>query len=1164
MDTNMPKNLDAAFAFLDQAGKSVAKKADKLLLSGAVELETIKPGFIYFVRVRTDPAHGARIHYSNGVWRAECSCGAPAPCPHSTAGLKLMLGENPQTAAATSGSPPSALLDDFPRWMAYSLKRKLTSPEAEFARRLQDLHRQSTQTGQSPTSWDLLSMGLPGFGFGWDRPVLWGDWPANVVEFWHYIALAANDRGSKIPAYMEGITKLEWIAPKAAAWKRQKAILDWKAAFKDEAKRPFAKTAETPFEFRVRLAPKEVLVEWRESGSDQFSEMKQTHLRRFTDDYHAGRLHVAPEIYPIWSFIHQKWALFRSTVDPNAPEIRGGLNHLIRSPSLREWIINDRGEPFLRHTEPLKWTVKPPGSPDEDYKLHLTKENGTAVPPPFLILTGRPTLYVMPNEIFPGPPPKEGRLAVRAPNLIPAAALESREGVEFLLNLGVALPPHLQTMTRNSVMKVSIEARLASLYTGSPSEALFLKVLGNGEERTDMFTPSGWERLSQPKIRGAGGKNAVYVYDRAALGCLPRIVDELGATWDSLQSEWRLRVTKSFPDKFIAWKEGLPPEVELLVHGDLATLAQEAVLATVKLSCEQAETDWFDLKVVVNVADTELTQAELKLLLDAQGGFVRLGKKGWKRMLFNVSEKEDEQLARLGLSPKDFSSETHRLHALQLANDAVGSFLPEEMTAQIHRRASELKTRVTPPVPEEIVANLRPYQVEGFHFLAYLTSNNFGGILADDMGLGKTLQALTWLGWLKKQPGEESKLPSLVVCPKSVMDNWLSEPIKFFPNFRVALWNGSEPDAIPERLKELDLFVINYSQLRALEDVLPKIRWLAAILDEGQYIKNPESQTARAARALNSKYRLVLSGTPIENRLLDLWSLMTFAMPGVLGKKNHFTKIYNQAEDPYARKRLAARVRPFILRRTKGQVATDLPARTEEDILCEMEGEQKTLYKAEYKRAQQMLLRVQTHRELDEFRFHFLASLLKLRQICCHPALVGSPLGDSAKLDALLELLEPLMEEGHKVLVFSQFVSMLDLIKAELTTRKWPFFYLAGETENRGALVQEFQGSKGGAVFLISLKAGGAGLNLTSASYVVLFDPWWNPAVEAQAIDRTHRIGQTSNVIAYRLIMKETIEQKIRALQKTKAALAQDVLGEENFQKSLTLDDLRFLFSDEQ
>jgi len=289
---------------------------------------------------------------------------------------------------------------------------------------------------------------------------------------------------------------------------------------------------------------------------------------------------------------------------------------------------------------------------------------------------------------------------------------------------------------------------------------------------------------------------------------------------------------------------------------------------------------------------------------------------------------------------------------------------------------------------------------------------------------------------------------------------------------------------------------------------------------------------------------------------------MAFAMPGALGNRAHFVRQFNAQDDPLARRRLAARVRPFLLRRTKMQVAKDLPDRVEEDLLCEMEGEQQMLYRAEFKHARQIILSLRTNKQLNAERFNILTSLLRLRQICCHPALVDEKLrsAESAKLAALEELLEPLIEEGHKVLVFSQFVTMLDILRETAKQREWPHFYLTGDTENRGELVKEFQAVEGGAVFLISLKAGGMGLNLTAASYVVLFDPWWNPAVENQAIDRTHRIGQTSKVMAYRLLIRDSVEQKIRTMQKQKGALAADVLGEERFAQSLTLGDLRVLF----
>jgi SNF2 family DNA or RNA helicase len=348
-------------------------------------------------------------------------------------------------------------------------------------------------------------------------------------------------------------------------------------------------------------------------------------------------------------------------------------------------------------------------------------------------------------------------------------------------------------------------------------------------------------------------------------------------------------------------------------------------------------------------------------------------------------------------------------------------------------------------------------------------------------------------------------------------------------------------------------------------EVNERLRPDVVVLDEAQRIKNWNTKTAQAIKRLLSRYAFVLTGTPIENRLLDLWSLMAFATPGILGQRGYFERQFEKRDDPLARQRIAARLRPFLLRRTKREVAPDLPPRVEEDHLCELEGVQADLYRAELKRARGMLLGIENQRQFNEQRFNILQSLLRLRQICCHPGLIDPTMRgeSSAKLEALFDLLEPLRDEGHKVLVFSQFVSMLDILRERMIERGWHHFYLTGQTEDRGALVDEFQASPDPAVFLLSLKAAGSGLNLMAASYVVLFDPWWNPAVEAQAIDRTHRIGQANQVMAYRLLVKDSVEEKIRALQERKASLAFDVLGVGEASGALDMKDFDFLFSDE-
>jgi SNF2 family DNA or RNA helicase len=389
------------------------------------------------------------------------------------------------------------------------------------------------------------------------------------------------------------------------------------------------------------------------------------------------------------------------------------------------------------------------------------------------------------------------------------------------------------------------------------------------------------------------------------------------------------------------------------------------------------------------------------------------------------------------------------------------------------------------------------------------------------------------------------------------MHGWVTETERFAPELKTALFTPALA-VTPPANTGAELLIANYAQLRIQPECFRSHRWDAIVLDEAQFVKNPLSQTAAIVRALHSDHRLALTGTPIENRLLDLWSLFAFAQPGLLGTQAAFRRQY-PAEDPSATGRLRRRVRHFLLRRTKAQVAPELPPRTEDEIVVDLEGTQRRLYEAELKRARAQLLGVDTDRALDAVRFNVLASLLRLRQICCHPALISDAHADipSAKVDALLERLEELRDEGQQVLVFSQFVSLLELIQTRLQAAGITHLMLTGQTENRAELVEKFQTDRSQTVFLLSLKAAGFGLNLTAASYVVLCDPWWNPAVEAQAIDRTHRIGQTQPVVAYRLVAADTVEQKILALQREKAALAASVVQEDSLANVLDLDSLR-------
>lgn len=683
-----------------------------------------------------------------------------------------------------------------------------------------------------------------------------------------------------------------------------------------------------------------------------------------------------------------------------------------------------------------------------------------------------------------------------------------------------------------------------------------------------------WSPLGPPRPAAEG---VHYRLDLAAAKAVGARFGDFRFMWWEGDECWARPVTRNFPREFMAWHATLPPGVEIQASPELQGLVGGPVRARLAVEARAAEgagRDWFDLSVQLKAEDKTLTPAELQMLVKARGEWVWLPTRGWRRLETEkvVTAEAGAALERLGLAADvdalSGRKRTHRFHVLQMANVPVGD---AALAERLRARAAELKAVASPGLPVGLKADPRPYQVEGFRFLAHLTTHGLGGVLADDMGLGKTLQTLAWLLWLDGRGRAEGRgLRALVVAPKSVVPNWGIEAGKFAPGLTTArLEAGAQ---VPGEGKA-NVVVINYAQLRLRAAELAAEEWDAVVLDEGQNIKNPGSATARAARELRARHRVVLSGTPIENRLLDLWSLMAFAQPGLLGPQAEFQRLYDDKEDPVgARARLAARVRPFLLRRTKGQVAKDLPARIEKEVSCELEGVQRALYDAELKRARQMLDRAGGARGLDAERFNILGSLMRLRQICCDPRLLGlesaaaddgEPKGDgaprptSAKLEALFDAIEPLVAEGHRVLVFSQFVRMLELIREELGARGIGHLLLTGQTEGRQALVSRFQSADGPPVFLLSLKAAGAGLNLTAASYVVLFDPWWNPAVEAQAIDRTHRIGQANTVIAYRLIAKDTVEEKIRALQREKADLASDVVQEESLAKVMDIESLR-------
>ena len=1139
----------------------------KIAHAGTTIQALVQGTYLYSVSLR---------HHEKNGWSGACACPMAVDCKHCYATMLAAQdawSDEDDDGPHEPGERPSAKRAKprtFAEILFEKLGRKLSAPETALAKEVDLLDAQFRQSG-------FVARGslnrILGSGDRWDSEniEIWPEPPADLWQTWLY--LAAHFRRMKVPLPATLAPIVDWaeVDVLVSDWERKCAAEFWRN-WLETAARSTSVPAPARHQLRVRLGDEEATLEWRKNGVGEFRPMPHNGFSQLQSEAVSGQLPDEEASLRIWRAFNTGYGASPSVIytSPDAGRI---LNLVLRDELLNDRIVGSKGEPLPRIPDPLRWQVEIADGSRTDYRLRLVCADGATPPPVLVEVDGTPALYASDQGIFTAPP-LAGLVPGNTAISIPAEAIENSAGVSLFERMGAEPPPRLAARVRTVRFRLVFRCRL-EINKLDDNERLVIEALAESEPgvAAEAYHKDGWQPCEDVPTPPEG---QILRVDRSALAPTADLIAALKPAWWPYDREWHKQVGKRFADQFADWMSAMPAEVTLILDPVLASFRDAPVRASVKLEVEESGIDWFDLRIALDVADTTLTKAEIKALLDARGGFVRLGAKGWRRLRFDLSAEDEAQLAELGLSAQDLNGSQQRLHALQLAGKtATKRLLAEEHTRAIERRAEEIRTRVSPPVPEILQAELRPYQLEGFHFLAYLSTNRFGGILADDMGLGKTLQTLAWLLWLRVAEGvtdpAHQKYPILVVCPKSVVDNWRTESARFAPTLRVVVVpRGADQEDLKIARKEADIVVMNYAQLRILEGPAISESWLAVVLDEAQAIKNPESATARAAWSLKCAHRLALSGTPIENRLLDLWSIMQFAMPGVLGNRSSFGKTFDQRSDPFARRRLAARVRPFVIRRTKGEVAKDLPERVEEDILCELEGSQGTLYRAELKRARAALLKIETKAELDKARFNILTSLMRLRQICCHPVLIGAKAKkkvdeeqpESAKLAALLELVEPLIEEGHKVLVFSQFVEMLNLIRAEFVARDWKHFMLTGETEDRGTLVSNFQNCEGSAVFLISLRAGGFGLNLTAASYVVLFDPWWNPAVENQAIDRTHRIGQRNTVIAYRLIMKQTIEEKIRSLQKQKSALATDVLGEEAFARTLSIDDFRFLFGE--
>jgi superfamily II DNA or RNA helicase len=652
----------------------------------------------------------------------------------------------------------------------------------------------------------------------------------------------------------------------------------------------------------------------------------------------------------------------------------------------------------------------------------------------------------------------------------------------------------------------------------------------------------------------------------------------------------RLRALGLVPDEegmgFVArgddaiqfWTEAvgsLPEDWDLFIPDDLVDVQVRGAQLTANARVSSG-VDWLSLRLSFDSEGVPVTQEELARCLAEGRRYVRLSDGSFAKLdaekVKEVLQRQAEILATGGGNGAKLPlSQAGRIHELL---NQVGRAQISDGAKDLFKKLADVDEIKIVKKPRNLKAQLRPYQEAGFQWLWFLHEIGSGGILADDMGLGKTVQAITLLLAVKSAVEKDAKadgkkkFKTLIVAPTSVVHNWERELDKFAPSMSHFTWHGAERKEKTDELEDADVVITSYALLRRDEEFLRKLDLTYAILDEAQNIKNPLSATARAAKTLKSARRLALTGTPIENRLSEIWSIFDFVSPGLLGPLDKFEERYARpidAGDRKAAERLRATIHPFILRRTKAEVAKDLPEKIESDQLCDLTGEQAALYGAVLKEVRAQVMGEVEKQGMARSHIQILAGLTRLRQAACDPRLLGLPREfgdeDSGKLVALRELIQTAVTGGHRVLVFSQFVTMLTLVRAAMDEDKVPYEYLDGSTKDRQARVDHFQRDDGPPVFLISLKAGGSGLNLTAADTVIHFDPWWNPAVEDQATDRAHRIGQTKVVTTYRLIAKGTIEEKILELGGKKRELVGAVLSEDvGGAKKLTKTDLEELF----
>ena len=698
----------------------------------------------------------------------------------------------------------------------------------------------------------------------------------------------------------------------------------------------------------------------------------------------------------------------------------------------------------------------------------------------------------------------------------------------------------------------------------SPKPILVVHAPGKSRWHQDRLKAEVLFDYDGTAVRGTSSQWAIV--QRAVSRCLLRDKQAEAIAWSQLQDGGFRRLLdqkRGQHDAEISARDLAPAVRKLIAEAWQVRADGKQVRQPLELKFQiKSNIDWFELHADVDFGGARVTFPELLTALARGDGTIMLddGSLGilpeeWMKrygLLAGLGDVEGEHL-KFGLVQAGI------LDALLVSQPSVDY---DARFLEIRERLASFSGVQPEQEPATFKGELRPYQREGLGWLRFLEEFHFGGCLADDMGLGKTIQMLAFLEGRRRR--NKKRMPSLVVVPKSLLFNWKQECEKFTPDMKSLEYAGLDRAKLRDDFTKYDLILTTYGTLRRDILSLKEVQFDYIILDEAQAIKNSSSQVAKASRLLQAHHRIGLSGTPIENHLGDLCSIFEFLNPSMLGRSSAFKLHAADPENKETRQVLADGLRPLILRRTKQSVASELPEKLEQTIYCEMGDDQQRLYNELRDHYRDSLLGIIEDQGMAKSRMHVLEALLRLRQVACHPALLDKATAEdaSAKLDVLIPHIEELLEEGHKTLVFSQFTSMLAIVRQHLDKKGIPYEYLDGQTRDRKERVEHFQSDDKCGVFLISLKAGGLGLNLTAADYVFILDPWWNPAVETQAIDRAHRVGQTRQVFAYRLICRNTVEEKIAELQQQKRELADAILEQNNsLLQNLTTDDLKLLLS---